>query len=166
MKIHHLILLCALMLQCTSRLFAAGGAKALENPDFTKGDAIPAGATHDWNLGATGARGWMFCDKLMTSDARQIRITKVEENSPAAGVLAVGDVILGVGGKPFAYDPRTELGKTLPLAESPAGSGSLSLLRWRAGKTDAVILKLQVLGSYSAKAAFDCAKSKRILEQG
>jgi hypothetical protein len=46
-------------------------------PDFTKGESIPEGANHDWNLGATGARGWMFSDRLVTSDARQILITKV-----------------------------------------------------------------------------------------
>ncbi|HQZ65874.1 MAG TPA: DUF6288 domain-containing protein, partial [Planctomycetaceae bacterium] len=127
---------------------------------------IPEGATHDWNLGATGARGWMFCDKLVTTDARQIRVTKVDEKSPAAGVLAVGDVILGVGGKPFAYAPRTEMGKALTLAESEAGNGNLSLTRWRAGNSAEVTLKLPVLGNYSATAPFDCPKSTRILEQG
>ncbi|MEO0017442.1 MAG: hypothetical protein RLZZ522_725, partial [Verrucomicrobiota bacterium] len=47
-------------------------------PDFTKGETIPAAARHDWNLGATGVRGWMYCDKMVTADARQIAITKVE----------------------------------------------------------------------------------------
>ncbi len=135
-------------------------------PDFTKGDAIPAGAKHDWNLGATGLRGWMFCDKMVTSDARQIVITKVEKGSPADGILMVGDVILGVGGKAFSYDPRTEMGKALTAAESDAGGGKLALTRWRAGKTEEVVVNLPVLGSYSATAPFDCEKSKRILEQG
>jgi hypothetical protein len=101
----------------------------ITKPDFTKGDPIPAGATHDWNLGATGLRGWMFSDKLETSDARQVRITKVEKGSPADGKLEVGDVILGVGGKPFSYDPRTEFGKALTAAE--AADGKLSLTRWK-----------------------------------
>lgn len=135
-------------------------------PDFTKGDAIPAGAKHDWNLGATGLRGWMFCDKMVTSDARQIAVTKVEKGSPADGILAVGDVILGVGGKAFSYDPRTELGKALTAAESDAGGGKLALTRWREGKAEEVVVKLAVFGSYSATAPFDCEKSKRILEQG
>ena len=74
---------------------AAGGGNPLTMPDFTRGDAIPEGATHDWNLGATGARGWMFSDRMVTSDARQISITRVDPGSPAHGVLAVGDVILG-----------------------------------------------------------------------
>jgi len=135
-------------------------------PDFTKGDKIPAGANHDWTLGATGARGWIHCDKMVTADARQIAITKVEKGSPADGILAVGDVILGVGGKPFSYDPRTELGKALTAAESEAGGGNLSLIRWRADKTEAVVVKLPILGTYSATAPYDCPKSKRILEQG
>ena len=138
----------------------------MANPDFTKGEAIPEGATHDWTLGATGARGWIYCDKLETSDARQISVTKVEKGSPADGVLAVGDVILGVAGKPFSYDPRTEFGKALTAAESDEGAGKLSLIHWRDGKQGEVIVKLPVLGSYSATAPFECRKSKLILEQG
>ncbi len=135
-------------------------------PDFTKGDVIPAAARHDWNLGATGARGWMYCDKMVTADARQIAITKVDKKSPADGTLAVGDVILGVGGQPFSYDPRTEFGKALTTAESDAGGGKLALTRWRAGKSEEVVVKLPVLGSYSATAPYNCPKSKQILEQG
>ena len=63
-------------------------------PDFTKGAKIPAKEKHDWNLGATGARGWIFCDNLVTADARQIAVTRVEKDSPADGILAVGDVLL------------------------------------------------------------------------
>ena len=65
-------------------------------PDFTRGDA--AGAGHDWNLGPTGGRGWVYGWKGQTGESRQILITAVAEGSPAAGRLAVGDVILGVGG--------------------------------------------------------------------
>ena len=147
-------------------LVAAGKSRELKIPDFTQGDKIPEGAQHDWNLGATGLRGWIFCDQLVTSDARQIAITQVEKGSPAEGVLAVGDVILGAGGKPFSHDPRTELGKALTLAESEAGHGQLSLTRWRAGTSTEVALTLPVLGTYSATAPFDCLKSKRILEAG
>ena len=136
------------------------------NPDFTKGDTIPAKAKHDWNLGSTGLRGWMFCNKMVTTDARQIAITRVEKGSPAEGILAVGDVILGVGGKPFSYDPRTEFGKAVTAAESKAGGGKLSISRWRAGKSEEVVIKLPVLGSYGTTAPYDCPKSKRILEQG
>jgi S1-C subfamily serine protease len=92
---------------------AAGKKGTMTKPDFLKGDPIPAGASHDWNLGATGSRGWMFSDKRSTADARQIRITEVAKGSPADGILAVGDVILGVAGKPFSHDrnPLVRLGE-------------------------------------------------------
>jgi len=70
---------------------AAGKKGPLPKPDFLNGDPIPAGATHDWNLGATGLRGWMFSDKRSTADARQIKVTKVASGSPADGILEVGD---------------------------------------------------------------------------
>ena len=74
----------------------AGPTGKMTLPDFTKGDRIPEGAKHDWTLGATGARGWIFSDKMVTSDARQIFITGVAKGSPAEDILAIGDVLLGV----------------------------------------------------------------------
>ena len=150
----------------TLSLSGAGPKGKMALPDFTKGDPIPEGAQHDWNLGATGARGWIFSDKMVTSDARQIRITKVDPNSPAHGILEVGDVILGVHGYPFSYDPRTEFGKALGIAESKKEKGHLPLIRWRNGKTENVTLKISTLGNYSETAPCNCAKSKAILEQG
>ena len=164
---HRITTLSTLALAAALATSASAARKGeLTLPDFTKGDAIPAGASHDWTLGATGTRGWIYCDKMVTTDARQIAITKVEKGSPADGVLAPGDVILGVAGKPFSYDPRTELGMALTAAESEAGGGKLTITRWRADKSEDVVLKLPVLGSYSATAPYNCPKSKRILEQG
>ena len=137
-----------------------------EIPDLTQGGERPATAKHDWNLGATGARGWIYSQKMVTTLARQILVTEVVPDSPAEKLLAVGDVILGVAGEPFSYDPRTEFGKALTVAESKAGRGKLELTRWRNGKTKQVTIKLPVLGSYSATAPYDCPKSERMLEQG
>ncbi len=142
---------------------SALGAEPIPIPDFTKGAPMPEKLKHDTNLGATGARGWIYSDKMVTSDARQILITKVDAGSPADGILAQGDVILGVDGKPFSYDPRTEFGKALTAAEI---SGKLSLTRWRADKEEAVSLKIPILGTYSKTAPYKCEKSKKILEQG
>ena len=138
----------------------------ITNLDFTKGAKIPAGAKHDWNLGATGLRGWIYCDKMDPTDARQIAIPKVAKGSPADGVRDVGEVILGVGGNPFSYDRRTEMGEALTLAKTDAAQGQLSLNRWRAGGSADVVVTLPVLGTYSATAPCDCPKSKRIPEQG
>lgn len=144
----------------------AQGERKAPIPDFTKGDSIPATAPHDWNLGPTGARGWMHCDQLVTTDARQIAITAVAKGSPADGVLAVGDVLLGVAGQRFAHDPRTELGRAITAAETNEGAGKLRLQRWRAGQEQDVVVALPVLGSYSATAPYDCRKSQRLLERG
>ncbi|MEM7385783.1 MAG: DUF6288 domain-containing protein [Verrucomicrobiota bacterium] len=141
-----------------------GAPAKMTRPDFTKGDPVPEGATHDWNLGATGAPGWIYSDKMVTSDARQIRIMKVDENSPADGRLKVGDVVLGVAGKAFAVDPRTEFGQALTQAEG--STGELKMTRWRDGEMEEVVLRLPVLGNYSPTAPYRCAKSKRIFELG
>ncbi|MFZ9916348.1 MAG: DUF6288 domain-containing protein, partial [Phycisphaerales bacterium] len=137
-------------------------------PDFTKGDAVPEGMTHDWNLGPTGARGWIYSNKMETSEARQILVTKVDKGSPAEGVLAVGDVILGIGANAFAFDPRVEFGRAIGTAE--AADGRLELLRWRkgegGGEASRVTIALQPLGAYSATAPFDCDKSRRVLDAG
>lgn len=36
---------------------------------------------HDWNLGPTGARGWIYGWKLETTKSRQILVTKVDAAS-------------------------------------------------------------------------------------
>jgi hypothetical protein len=135
-------------------------------PDFTKGEQVLSGAKHGWNLGPTGLRGWMYSDQLVTTDARQILVTNVDQRSPAAAMFRVGDVILGVAGKPFSYDPRTEFGKAVSDAETKAGGGTLALTRWRAGLSEEVVLRLPVLGGYSETAPFNCEKSTRLLNEG
>jgi hypothetical protein len=155
----------ALVTLCSTPLpaLAAGKNQPLTIPDFTKGDAIPAKAKHDWTLGATGARAWMFSDKLPTSDARQIAITKVAKGSPADGVLNVGDVILGVGGKPFSYDPRTEFGMALTSAENTSlpppmaetQPGEILFCERNAGRDYA--------GHYYANFGYDCGNENHRL---
>jgi hypothetical protein len=154
------------LLATASPLIAAGGGENGPNPDFTKGETAPDLAKNDWNLGATGLRGWMFINGLETTQARQISVTQVAPKSPAYGKLAVGDVILGVAGKRFSHDPRVEFGKALTAAESDAGKGNLALTRWRGGKEEEVVLQIPVLGTYSRTAPYDCEKSARILEEG
>lgn len=144
---------------------AARGAK-VTCPDFTKGDPIPEGWTHDWTLGPTGMRGWIYCDTHTTTDARQIKVTKVEKGSPADGIVEVGDVILGVHGKLFDNDARVLFGKAITEAEKSENRGSLPLTRWRKGKTEQVVVQIRPMGSYSPSAPFNCPKSKKIIEQG
>ena len=158
----------AVLLLPALAVFALGApAPALQRtkppvPDLTAGDATDG--KHDWNLGPTGARGWMWGWKLETSDARQVLVTSVAEDSPADGVLEVGDVILGVGGGEFDRDPRRALGEAITVAETRAGKGQLQLLRWRDGKRKRVTLRLPMLGAYADTAPWDCPKSEDVLE--
>jgi len=135
-------------------------------PVFAQDDVVREGAVHGWNLGPTGLGGSMFCDKMVTTDAREIFITKVAKGSPGDGHFLVGDSILGAAGKSFSFDPRTEFGKAVTTAESEAGEGKLILTRERDGKTQDVVIQIPVLGSYSDTAPYGCPKSKRLLEQG
>jgi hypothetical protein len=60
-------------------------------PDLTSGGEKDK--SHDWLLGPTGLRGWMFYYEGRTTYARQILVTAVDKGSPADGIVAVGDVI-------------------------------------------------------------------------
>ena len=150
-------------------LLASGTAYAAKKSetqvlDFTAGAAAPEKNSHDWTLGPTGLRGWMFTEKMETADARQIFVTRVDKGSPADGIVAVGDVILGTDGKVFANDARIAFAKAITAAE--ASDGKLRLLRWRDGKQDSIEVKIAALGNYSATAPFDCPKSAKIFERG
>ena len=145
-----------------SGLTAKGKKQMPEIPDLTDGGKM--NDKHDWNLGPTGARGWMWGMRLRTDYARQILITKVDAGSPADGILEVDDVILGVGGKKFDNDARIAFGRAITEAEKKKNRGKLKLIRWRKGKTENVTLQLKVMGSYGPMAPMNCRKSKRILD--
>lgn len=134
-----------------------------EIPDFTRGGE--KNDKHDWNLGPTGARGWMWGMRLRTDYARQILITKVDPGSPADGILAVDDVVLGINGKPFASDARIAFGQAITEAEKTENRGLLNIVRWRNGNTENVTLRLKVMGTYGPRAPMDCPKSQKILDE-
>ncbi len=85
------------------------------------------------------------------------------KGSPAAEVLSIGDVILGINGQQFADDARIQFARAITAAETEQQRGVLRLTRWRAGTTNTVEIKLPVLGTYSATAPFNCPKSIRSL---
>ena len=159
-------------LLCTSTALAAGSTTIVSpNHDMTK--VIDFERTGDYYLGPTGAKGWIrMAENFMTTDARQILITQVTAGTPADGVLEVGDVILGVEGKPFSSDARIAFGQAIDRAERTENRGILKLIRWRPiqdakprrGTTAKVELQLKVMGNYSETAPYNCPKTKRILE--
>ena len=166
MKTFLVALAFAAILATPGPAFAAAKGKVMPMPDFTKGNTVAKDGPHDWTLGPTGARGWIFTSNGHSAQARQILVTAVAKGSPAAAVLSTGDVILGVDGKNFSGDARIQFANAIGAAETKKGGGKLRLLRWRAGKSDEVVVKLPVLGSYSSTAPYDCPKSKRIFELG
>lgn len=158
-----LLALCAVMLADPAETLAAPRGGKQPVPDFTQGGK--SDGSHDWTLGPTGACGWIYAWKH-TGEARQILVTTVAKGSPADGILEKDDVILGTGGNPFSDDARIQFARAIMVAEQEASKGSLKLLRWRAGKTETVEIRLPVLGTYSATAPYDCAKSAKILALG
>jgi len=138
-------------------------------PDLTAG-GVPNDTTK-YNLGPTGCQGWMYRNAGTTSQSRQVLIQIVEAGSPANGILAVDDVILGAdgtGASPVAFtsDSRKALAKAIADAEARNVSGNLKLLIWRAGTTSEVSITLPFIGAYSATAPYSCPKSAAILKQG
>ena len=130
-----------------------------------------------------------------TGQSRQILVTHIGDKSPADGVMKVNDVILGIDDQPFTDDARKTLALAIQDSEKDpekelkkndakkeevkkdtkkgakkedkkkTSSGSLVLLRWRAGKTESVELKMRVLGTYSDTAPYNCRKSAKIFEE-
>ncbi len=139
---------------------------------------VPYAGIRSWhltyNLGPTGARGWMNGNNPRmpgTADSREILVKSVEAGSPADGVLQPYDIILGVATMPdgeperFVSDARYAFAAAITLAESTAGGGALPLLRWRDGEITTVTLQIPVMGDYAASVPADCPKSQRIVEQ-
>ena len=133
-------------------------------PDLTKD--TPPKTDNSYNLGPTGALGWMYVEAGMTEKSRQILVTTVDKGSPADGKLQPGDVILGAFGQPFADDARKCFGRAIGQAETEAARGVLPLSIWRQGTTQTIELKLQVMGTYSDTSPYNCPKAKKILDQG
>ncbi|HSP41421.1 MAG TPA: DUF6288 domain-containing protein, partial [Luteolibacter sp.] len=138
-------------------------------PDLTAG-GMPNN-TRTTNLGPTGMRGWIYhVSGGNTGESRQIQITAVDSGSPAHGVLAANDVILGADGTgvspaPFSSDARKSLALAIADAEA-RNPATLKLLRWRSGTTATVEITLRTMGTYSATAPYNCPKSSLILTEG
>lgn len=130
------------------------------------------------NLGATGARGWVYGHVQDTYESREILIKSIEPGSPADGILEPYDVIIGAATpadapavtwtkapelKPFDSDARLSIARAITWAESDAGRGSLKLLVARNGETKPVTLTLPVMGTYADGDINTCPKSQKIV---
>ncbi|MEI6536607.1 MAG: DUF6288 domain-containing protein, partial [Verrucomicrobiaceae bacterium] len=157
----------AISTSCRLAAEDAPSVKESKAPDLTKTDLAKINRAWTWNLGATGMRGWIYHawpetmnhDDVTAFSPYQILVTAVADGTPAAGVLAVDDVILGVstggtGAVPlFTSDARKSLGWVIGDAE--ARSGVLKLKRWRKGAILDVSITLPVMGAYSDTAPYN-----------
>ncbi len=155
-------------------LHAADGPEQLLVPDLTKGGELTR-INQRW-VGPVGIFCGAWRPRQRSDEAklvRQLLVQKVEEGSPAAGVLEVGDVILGADGTGAKEVPLFPdgAGNMLPIAnaitEAEARNPALlKLLVWRKGETKTMTVKLEHLGRYSETAPYDCEKSRKILRLG
>jgi len=106
------------------------------------------------HLGPTGLFG--------VTSPTNIKITKVQEGSPADGKVKVGDVIVGAGGAAFEENTRRRLADAIDLAETEKAKGVLTLTLEGGKKVD---LQLKVLGAYSDTAPYNCPKADAIITQ-
>ena len=115
------------------------------------GSAAYAKGPEVHQMGPTGILG--------TISKTTVTVTTVAKDSPADGLLKVGDEIIGAGAMEFKKDVRREMAVAIDEAESKEAGGKLTLVLKGNKKVD---LQLKVLGSYSDTAPYNCAKSEAI----
>lgn len=120
-----------------------------------------------YNLGPTGARGWTRAyegGKLFWGEnGKEILVTWVDPDSPAAGILRIFDVITGANGKAFDRDARVLMGEAIFAAEK--ADGKLRMTRWRDGETSEVVIELPLLGKDAASFPLKPEQSEVIRER-
>lgn len=120
-------------------------------------NTLPAGKdTKDIMLGVTG----MFA---AIKDG-EFQVTQVTPDTPAAGKLENGDVLLAVNGESLEIqDPRHPIGLAINAAEGQDGKITLDIKRDGAKKS--VTIQLESIGSYSSTYPINCQKSQRIVDE-
>lgn len=126
-----------------------------------------------YHLGLSGLRV-----ELVESAPTHLLVRHVFADSPAHGVVKVGDAIVGAAGRPFTTPHRNGygmevFGPTGPLldfanaleeCQGETGDGQLALQLLRDGKPVAVTLAIgKQFGAFGPKFPADCAKSEKLL---
>ncbi len=111
-------------------------------------------AASEYLIGPTGISGDI--------SKKGIKVTQVAAGSPAEGKIKKGDEIIGMGGGPFKGDVRKAVAAAIDAAETQKAGGELNVIL-KGNKP--VALQLEVLGTYSETAPFNCPKSEKIIER-
>jgi len=106
-------------------------------------------------LGPTGLRVSPFGPNLFVNNAYV--------GSPADGRILHGDYLYAVNGEVFGEDMFGDIAEAITQAETEEGKGIISFDLLRDGKKMTVELQLEVLGTYSSTAPYDCPKTDRIV---
>lgn len=106
-------------------------------------------------LGPVGVRTGPFGPNM---GVRQVIL-----GSPAHNKLFVGDVIYSANGKMLGETAWVVMGDAITFSESDEGKGKLRLGVRRAGKNMDVDLTLDVMGTFSPTAPYDCPKTEKIV---
>jgi len=106
-------------------------------------------------LGPTGLRVSPFGPNLFVNNAYV--------GSPADGKILHGDYLYAVNGKLFGADIFRDIAEAITQAETEEGKGLIRFDLLRKGKKMTVDLLLEVLGSFSSTAPYNCAKTDRIV---
>ncbi len=106
-------------------------------------------------LGVTGLRVSQFGPNLFVNNAYV--------GSPADGKILHGDYLYAVNGKLFGEDMFAEIAEAITQAETEEGEGIIRFDLMRKGEALSIALQLEVLGTYSSTAPYDCPKTDRIV---
>ena len=101
----------------------------------------------------------------LNDDGANFQVESVEKGGPAEGKLKKGDIVVSVNGKTFSEHVRKEFAAAIDASETEALKGKMTLGLKAAAGTEAksVELQLQVMGSYSATAPYNCPKTDKII---
>ena len=93
-----------------------------------------------------------------------LTVTKVAPDTPAAGKLNKGDVLVAINGRSLEIqDPRHPLGEAIGAAEGSDGKMTFTLKR--GGKQATVTITLKAIGRYATTWPADCKKSQHIIDE-
>jgi hypothetical protein len=118
---------------------------------------LPIGKdTDDIMIGVTG----MFA----AIKGGEVQVTQITPDTPVAGKLEKGDVLLAVNGESLEIqDPRHPIGLAINAAEGKDGKMTFDIKR--GGAKRSVRIQLEAIGSYSATYPINCKKSQRIIDE-
>lgn len=94
---------------------------------------------------------------------RNLYVNNTYIGSPSEGKLFHGDFLYGVNGKPFSENMFNEVAEAITKAETEEAKGKMSFLVLRDNRKMTVEIKLEVLGTYSDTAPYNCPKTDRIV---